>query len=100
VCKNDQVARPSASTSGGQCGGSAAFSDLGLGGWKPVPEAKAAIIAAVDFLLEFSVPEAAGLQLRKAVQILQGLPSGPSTIPGGSEGLEVAGPGNAGPFDD
>jgi len=83
------VARPRASTSGGQCGGSVASSDLDLEDWKPVPDAKAAIIAAVDFLLELAVPEAVGLQLRNAVQILQGFPSGPSTIPGGNEGLEV-----------
>jgi len=94
------VARPRASTSGGQCGGRVAFSGLGSGDRKPVPDAKAAIIPAVDFLLEPVVLEAAGLQLRNAVHILQGFPSGPSTIPGGNEGLDVAEPGDAGRSDD
>lgn len=93
------MARPRASTSGGQCGGSTAFSGLDSGDRKPVPDAKAAIIPAVDFLLELAVPEATGLQLRNAVHILQGFPSGPITMPGGNEGLGVAGPGNAGRSD-
>lgn len=99
TCKNDHVARPRASTSGGQCAGSVAFSGFKSGDRKPVPDAKAAIIPAVDFLLGLVVPGAVGLQLRNAVHILQGFPSGPSTIPGGKEGLGVAGPGDAGRSD-
>lgn len=98
------MARPRASTSGGQCAGRVAVSVSGFGfgfgfdsgGWKPVPEASAAIIPAVDFLcgVVLLLPAGAvGRQLRKAVQILQGLPSGPRTMPGGREGLGGAGPG-------
>jgi hypothetical protein len=50
----------------------------------------------VDFLcgVVLVLPAGAvGRQLRKAVQILQGLPSGPRTMPGGREGLGGAGPG-------
>jgi hypothetical protein len=97
------VARPRASTSGGQCAGRVAVSVSGFGfdsgERKPVPEARAAIISAVDFLggVVLVLPAGAvGRQLRKAVQILQGLPSGPRTMPGGREGLGGAGPGLGG----
>lgn len=93
------MARPRASTSGGQCAGRVAIAVSGLGDWKPVPEASAAIIPAVDFLgwVVLVLPAGAvGRQLRKAVQILQGLPSGPRTMPGGREGLGGAGPGLGG----
>ena len=61
---------------------------------KPVPDAKAAIMAAV--LSWFGAPPCEpfeglsirGFQLRNAVQILHGFPSGPRTMPGGSDGLE------------
>ena len=65
---------------------------------KPVPEAKAAIMAAV-FCWDGDAPFALGVeagclalstggfQCRNAVQILHGLPSGPRTMPGGSGGF-------------
>jgi hypothetical protein len=84
ACRNVHVARPRASTSGGQWAGSVAG---GSGDRKPAPDASAAIISEVDFLC------VVGRQLRKAVQILQGLPSGPRTMPGGNEGLGGVGVG-------
>ena len=62
---------------------------------KPVPDAKAAIMAAV-FCWDADAPvgeagclalSTGGFQCRNAVQILQGLPSGPRTMPGGSGGF-------------
>ena len=64
VCKNVHVARPSCSTSGGHPGG----------GNDPLVFCP---------LFMFAVLVAGGFQYRNAVHTLQGLPSGPITIPGG-----------------
>lgn len=60
MCKNDHVALPSCSTSGGQSGGRVDGGE------------------ALDFC-----------QFRNAVQILQGFPSGPRIIPGGGICVET-----------
>lgn len=77
VCRNVQVALPSASESGGQSAGlctTAASVD---------PAAFAAFEMEGSFEAGVSLAEV-GFQLRNAVQVLHGLPSGPRTIPGGS----------------
>ena len=95
VWRNVQVARPSDSTSGGQCAARHASSFTAVG-----VDAASAAAAAVEeaiacaaelpepLLLLFprvvAVVPVGGFQLRKEVQILQGLPSGPMTMPGGS----------------
>ena len=101
--RNVQVARPSDSTSGGQCAARRASSPPSF----TVVDADAASAAAAaveeaiacaaespgPLLLLFPrvvvdimpvVLPVGGFQLRKEVQILQGLPSGPRTMPGGS----------------
>jgi hypothetical protein len=54
ACRNDHVARPRASTSGGQWAGSVAG---GSGDRKLVLDARAAIISAVDFLRGVLLPD-------------------------------------------
>jgi hypothetical protein len=97
VWRKVQVARPSDSTSGGQYGGRGS----------PSPAADAANAVAVAEAIACAIelpspllsrldvaaaaavvvgfwPVVGGFQFRKEVQILQGLPSGPRTVPGGS----------------
>lgn len=97
MCRNVQVARPSCSTSGGHPGGGSCgrtgVVDCVL---EDVPPARAAIIVVTDdcarepsarlLLLpsDSMLLDVRGFQLRNAVQILHGFPSGPNTIPGGS----------------
>lgn len=107
VWRNVQVARPSDSTSGGQCAARHASSslftvvdaDAASAAAAAVEEAIACAAELLELLLllfprvvpvvvvvvVLPVVPVGGFQLRKEVQILQGLPSGPRTIPGGSE---------------
>ena len=104
VWRNVQVARPSDSTSGGQCAGrrvSSSFTVVDVDADAASAAAAAveeAIARAAESLEPFPEPlfprvvvvvvlpvvPMGGFQLRKDVQILQGLPSGPRTMPGGS----------------
>jgi hypothetical protein len=82
------VARPRSSTSGGQFAGRVLVSAVAA-------TVVAAAVPAAAAFLDFDVP--GGFQFRKAVQILQGFPSGPMTIPGGRGALfEVSGVGGFG----
>ena len=101
VWRNVQVERPRSSTSGGQWDGrtsdeAASVDSVGVGVEDDaavlavvVPVANAAIAAAVfEPVLELELEEALPVclvrrTLRNAVHILQGLPSGPITQPGG-----------------
>lgn len=81
VCRKVQVDRPSSSTSGGQWGGK-----TGSG----VVVAEESAPAARELPVEDDELEASPdgffavlVKYRKAVQLLQGFPSGPITIPGG-----------------
>ena len=101
VWRNVHVARPSDSTSGGQWAARHESSWLGVvdadaasAAAAAVDEAMACAAEALEPLLlllprvvvvvVLPVVPTGGFQLRKEVQILQGLPSGPRTIPGGS----------------
>lgn len=111
MCRNVQVARPSDSTSGGQCSArqrrasssfavdvvasaaAAAVEEAIACAAESPPELLLLLFPRVDvdvvvLLLPAPpvVPVPVGFQLRKEVQILHGLPSGPRTMPGGSGG--------------
>lgn len=82
------MARPRSSTSGGQFAGRVPVSAVAA------TVAEATVPAAAAFLV-LDVP--GGFQFRKAVQILQGFPSGPMIIPGGTDSLfEASGAGEFG----
>lgn len=109
VWRKVQVARPSDSTSGGQCAAATAAARRPASSSSRaaviVDDASAtAVVEAMARAAESLLPllsrfveavllvVAGGLQFRKEVQILQGLPSGPRTMPGGSgRGIEDEG---------
>jgi len=78
VCRKVHVARPRSSTSGGQFAGRVSVSAVAA-------TVVAATAPAATAFLVLDVP--GDFQLRKAVQILHGFPSGPMTIPGGKGSL-------------
>ena len=87
MCRNVHVARPRTSTSGGQFSGRVGVTSVDVAAATAVA---AAVAATADVDPELSEEDPATLdaltlrgQLRNAVQILQGLPSGPMTQPGG-----------------
>lgn len=105
MCRNVQVARPSDSTSGGQP--AVVDDDAASAAVAVAVEEEAMACAAESPLLprlvvvvgvvvvEVVFPAVGGFQFRKVVQILQGLPSGPRMVPGGSwRALEEEGEGD------
>lgn len=107
MCRNVQVARPSDSTSGGQ---PAVVDDDAASAAVAVAVEDEAMACAAESLspllprlvvvvgvvvVEVVFPAVGGFQFRKVVQILQGLPSGPRIVPGGSwRALEEEGEGD------
>jgi len=97
VWRNVQVARPSESTSGGQCGAAppavvddaasavAVAEAMACAAESPSPLlSRLLAVAVVAVVVVFWPAAVGGFQFRKEVQTLQGLPSGPRTRPGGS----------------
>lgn len=87
VCRKVQVARPSCSTSGGQFGGRRSIGSgsdtVAVAALVPASAAIVAAVALEPLLVAVPFGSLIRLQSRKAVQDLQGLPSGPKIIPGG-----------------
>lgn len=107
MCRKVQVARPSDSTSGGQP--AVVDDDAASAAVAVVVEEEAMACAAESLspllprlvvvvgvvVVEVVFPAVGGFQFRKVVQILQGLPSGPRIVPGGSwRALEEEGEGD------
>ena len=97
MCRKVQVARPSDSTSGGQP--AVVDDDAAASAAVAVAVEEEAMACAAESLspllprlvvvvgvvvVEVVFPAVGGFQFRKVVQILQGLPSGPIIVPGGS----------------
>lgn len=80
VCRKAQVARPISSESGGQCC-RLSVDRLGINASAELAPTPKDDIFPVSSLVGVTF---VGFQLRKAVQTLQGFPSGPRTIPGGN----------------
>lgn len=109
MCRKVQVARPRDSTSGGQWAGLAVVvDDDAASAAVAVAVEEEAMGCAAESLLSPLLPRlvvvvvvvevlpaVGGFQFRKVVQILQGLPSGPRIVPGGSwRALEEEGEGD------
>ena len=94
MCRNVQVARPSDSTSGGQpavvdddaasAAVAVAVEDEAMACAAESPLLPRLVVVVGVVVVEVVFPAVGGFQFRKVVQILQGLPSGPIIVPGGS----------------
>lgn len=110
MCRKVQVARPRDSTSGGQWAGLAVVVDddaasaavavaveeeaMGCAAESLLSPLLPRLVVVVVVVVEV-LPAVGGFQFRKVVQILQGLPSGPRIVPGGSwRALEEEGEGD------